>query len=88
MEDIKQILDAVPTGLPDPDITVDETEGEILVEYCIHSRKLVTLSIGPTLISWAALLGENSFHGSFPRTDKMHRNLYMCLEKLKTEGSD
>ncbi len=84
MEDIKDILDAVPTGLPVPDITLDETDGETLVEYCIHSRKLVTLSIGPTLISWAALLDKGSFHGAFPRTEKMHRNLYMCLERLKT----
>ncbi len=60
----KQFLQLLPTEVPVPDIDVD-TDGEILFEWDLGPRRVLTVTVGrdgtPT---YAALIGYTKVHGT------------------------
>jgi hypothetical protein len=60
---VERFLDALPSTIPDPEISVDP-DGEISLDWCSAPDKMFSISLGSKgRLSYAGLNGEKRSHG-------------------------
>jgi len=71
----KQFAESLPTAYRTPTIT-GEPDGHINLEWYVHPRRILTVSINPNrTLHWAALIGAEDPRGSCPFYGEMPRTL-------------
>lgn len=80
-------LSALPTTVPLPDTTVDP-EGDVLLEWYLQPRRVLTLTIDPDgIISYAALIGRNKVHGREQFVDTIPQTVADALARILARRS-
>ena len=61
---VKKLVEALPPAYRTPVITA-ESDGHIDLEWCVHPRRILNVSVSPNgMLHWAALIGEEDPRGS------------------------
>jgi len=48
---------------PAPEVSVDENDGDLLLEWYIGQKRFITIWVRDGHVSWAGLCGDDSEHG-------------------------
>lgn len=78
----KQFVEALPTAYRTPTIS-GEPDGHINLEWYVHPRRILTVSINPNgMLHWAALIGAEDPRGSCPFYGEMPRTLLYWIGRV------
>jgi hypothetical protein len=78
----KQIVESLPMVYRTPAIT-GEPDGHINLEWYVHPRRILTVSINPNgILHWAALIGAEDPRGSCPFYGEMPRTLLYWIGRV------
>ncbi len=73
---------ALPTTIPDPDVSVDP-DGEISIEWHLEPRRVFSVSIGMrNEITYAGLFGLNKTYGREYFGDEIPKEVFHNLDRL------
>lgn len=78
----KQFVESLPTAYRTPTIS-GEPDGHISLEWYVHPRRILTVSINPNgILHWAALIGAEDPRGSCPFYGEMPRTLLYWIGRV------
>ena len=78
----KQFVESLPMAYRTPTIT-GEPDGHINLEWYVHPRRILTVSINPNgVLHWAALIGAEDPRGSCPFYGEMPRTLLYWIGRV------
>ena len=80
----KEFVESLPEAYRTPTIS-GEPDGHISLEWYVHPRRILTVSINPNgILHWAALIGAEDPRGSCPFYGEMPRTLLYWIGRVCT----
>jgi len=78
----KQLIESLPLAYRTP--TIDgEPDGHVSLEWYVHPRRLLTVSINPNgTLHWAALIGSEDPRGSCPFYGELPKTLMYWIGRI------
>jgi len=78
----KQLVESLPTSYRNPTIS-GEPDGHISLEWYVHPRRILTVSVSPNrTLHWAALIGAEDPRGSCPFYGEMPKTLLFWIGRV------
>jgi len=78
----QEVLQALPTTLPPPDVAV-EPDGEISFEWYVGPRRAFSVSVGrENELTYAGMFGRSKTHGTEYFTDELPSTIMENLDRL------
>jgi hypothetical protein len=81
-----RVLDALPSGMPAPTVSV-EPDGHVTLEWHRSPRRTLSISVGPDGdLHYAALLDRRKAYGTEPFVGEVPRVILGLIQKIAAEA--